>query len=142
MAFAVIKHSGTVDLHLRSSAADNRLVTQVPTEVGPARHQMAGWVAFAWCRLAILALVALALAVMALQLIPYEVNRWGLEGRSLGDSIIGVSLGLLPLIVPVVVLVRRRRKGLIWLRTLRTTFWVMVVVALLPAYMGAMSTII
>lgn len=103
---------------------------------------MAGWVAFAWCRLAILALVALALAVMALQLIPYEVNRWGLEGRSLGDSIIGVSLGLLPLIVPVVVLVRRRRKGLIWLRTLRTTFWVMVVVALLPAYMGAMSTII
>ena len=84
----------------------------------------------------------MTLALMALQLVPYEINDWGLYGRSLPESITGLVLGLLPLLLAAAELVRRRRRRDTWLRALRATFWVMLTVAVIPAYLGAMSTII
>jgi hypothetical protein len=110
-------------------------------EATPPNSQAPRWVIFAWCRLAVLVLVASTLALLALQLVFDAVNNWGMYGRSARDSITEVSLGLLPLLVPAAVIAHRRRRRYAWIRTLRAAFWVMLIVAVLPAYFGAMTSV-
>jgi hypothetical protein len=82
------------------------------------------------------------LALLALQQVYDDWDYWGLYGRSAGGSIIEISVGVLPVVLPLAVLVRSRSRNDGWLRSLRLTFWVMLIVAVLPAYWGAMTTLI
>lgn len=101
-----------------------------------------GRVAFAWVRLAVLAFAALLLELSALQLIYDALDYWGLYGRTTRDSIVEMALGLVPLVAAAAVLWRTRQRGISWLQSLRRTFWVMLVVALLPGFWGMMTTLI
>src|SRR5690349_177842 len=93
-----------------------------------------GWVVFAWFRLVVLAGVGLLLELFALQLVYDSINYWGLYGRQLAGSITEMALGLLPLLAAGAMLWWSRRRKITWLRSLRRTFWVLLVIALLPAY--------
>jgi hypothetical protein len=101
-----------------------------------------GRVVFAWVRLAMLAFVALFLELLALQLIYDALDYWGLYGRTTRDSITEIGLGLVPPVAAAAVLWRSRRRRISWLKSLRRAFWVMLVVAVLPAFWGMMTTVI